>query len=110
MQALIRPWPGGTWLQKRAISGLHACRTTRAPGRICAIAPEVHSNKTAPAASTFFVIMVSVPPIAFREAVNCQGKAQPYYYAEGIRAMVSPPTTDFSGCHRFPLSLHWMSC
>ena len=45
MQALIRPSPGGTWLQKRAISGLHAWRTARAPGRICAIAPDAESKQ-----------------------------------------------------------------
>lgn len=59
MHALMRPWPGGTWLQKRAMSGLHACRTARAPGRICAIAPEVESNKIVPIITHLFVSMSS---------------------------------------------------
>ena len=41
IQPFIRPPPGDTWLQYRAISGLHACNTA-----LCAIAPEVESNKT----------------------------------------------------------------
>jgi len=41
---------------ERAISGLHACRTARAPGRIWAIAVDVESSKIALAASTFFLI------------------------------------------------------
>jgi hypothetical protein len=56
MQALIRPWPGGTWLQKRAMSGLQACRIARAPGRIYAIAADVDSNKMAPAARAFVFV------------------------------------------------------
>ena len=59
MQDLIRPWPGGTRLQKRAISGLNAFKTACAPGRICAIAPDVASSKTAPATGTVFFNIVS---------------------------------------------------
>src|SRR5208282_975833 len=58
-QALIRPWPGGTWLQKCAISGLHAPSTALAAGlTFCAIAPDVESSKMAPIMTNFFFSMV----------------------------------------------------
>jgi hypothetical protein len=50
--------PALTWLQKCAMSGLHAWRTARAPGRICAIAADVESSKTAPIVTTFFFDIV----------------------------------------------------
>jgi hypothetical protein len=38
------------------MSGLQACRIARAPGRICAIAADVDSNKMAPAARAFVFV------------------------------------------------------
>ena len=57
MQALMRPPPGATSLQNCAISGLHALTAACAPGPICAIAPDVENNKTAPVARTFLNII-----------------------------------------------------
>ena len=52
MQALIRPWPGATWLQNRAISGLHARSTARAAG-FCAMTLDADSNKTVAITKSF---------------------------------------------------------
>src|SRR6516162_2391884 len=58
MQALIRPWPGGTWLQKRAMSGLHAPSTARAAGfTLCAIAAGAESSKTTPMITNLFFMV-----------------------------------------------------
>jgi hypothetical protein len=67
MQALIRPWPGWTWLQNRAMSGLHALRTACAPGRICAIAFGVESNKTAPVVAMSIFDNMIYPPSPWLE-------------------------------------------
>jgi hypothetical protein len=40
---------------------LHAWSTARAPGRICAIAPDVESNKMTPVTTNFFFNMVCPP-------------------------------------------------
>jgi hypothetical protein len=53
MQDLMRPCPGATSLQNCLISGLHALAAAIAPDRICAIAPEVESNKMAQMIRTF---------------------------------------------------------
>src|SRR5262249_3635225 len=67
MQALIRPWPGGTWLQNRAMSGLQALRTACAPRRICAITEDVESNRVAAVTSTF-IFNIDDPPLPFGKA------------------------------------------
>jgi hypothetical protein len=46
MQALMRPPPGWTWLQNRAMSGLQARKTALAAG-FCAMAVDADSNRIA---------------------------------------------------------------
>jgi hypothetical protein len=87
MQALMRPWPGGTWLQNCLISGLQACKTARAPGRICAIAPGVESNKIVPIITALFVSMSS------SIANGATHIAQNYYSVGSNHATVSNPGT-----------------
>jgi hypothetical protein len=80
MQALMRPCPGWTSPQNCLISGLHARAAAIAPGRICASAPDVESNKMAPMVRAFFNIVYT----SIRNSLNTIDlllvRLSPYYF------------------------------